>query len=229
MKSYEFNLEQLEKIAMALGDLLAKVTFVGGCTTALLVDEAAFFGIRATDDVDIIVDVASRVEYHKIGKALRKRGFREDKEGPMCRWLLNSNDRQIKLDVMPIDDKILGFSNRWYGSAIKESLLVALPGGTPIQVVSPVYFIATKFEAFAGRGEGNYFSHDLEDIIFVMENRSGLILELADCSPELKTYFSSQASLLLNDTFLNVLPGLLNNSETAVAVEDSLKIMKSWA
>jgi hypothetical protein len=122
----------------------------------------------------------------------------------------------------------MGFSNRWYGVAIKESLTITLPNGIPIQVVNPVYFIATKFEAFAGRGEGNYFSHDLEDIIFVIENRKGLILELANCSPELKKYFSSQAGLLLNDNFLNVLPGLLNNSGAAEAVVNSLKIMESW-
>ena len=95
--------------------------------------------------------------------------------------------------------------------------------------MSPAYFIATKFEAFAGRGEGDFFSHDLEDIIFIMENRQGLILELMDCPKELKSYFASQANLLLNDEFLNVLPGLLNNKDSARAVENSLNIMKSWA
>lgn len=41
--------------------------------------------------------------------------------------------------------------------------------------------------------------------------------------------FASQATLLLNDEFLNVLPGLLNNTDSASAVENSLNIMKSWA
>ncbi len=229
MKSYELNLLQLEKIASALGDLLPKVTFVGGCTTALLVDEAAYFGVRETDDVDVIVDVVSHVEYHKFGKALRKLGFREDIDGPICRWLFDSNTVTLKLDVMPIDDEILGFSNHWYEAAIKESLAIPLPSGTVIQVVSPAYFIATKFEAFAGRWKDDFFSHDLEDIIFIMENRQGLILELMDCSKELKGYFAIQTTLLLNDEFLNVLPGLLNNTDSASAVENSLYIMKSWA
>ena len=229
MKSYELNLLQLEKVALALGKLLPRVTFVGGCTTVLLVDEAAYFGVRETDDVDVIVDVVSHVEYHKFGKALRKLGFREDIDGPICRWLLDSDIGTLKLDVMPIKDEILGFSNHWYGAAIKESLAISLPNGMVIQVISPSYFIATKFEAFAGRGKGNFFSHDLEDIIFVMENRQGLILELMDCSKELKDYFAIQATLLLNEEFLNVLPGLLNNSDSASAVENSLNIMKSWA
>ena len=62
-----------------------------------------------------------------------------------------------------------------------------------------------------------------------MENRQGLTLELMDCSKELKGYFASQATLLLNDEFLNVLPGLLNNRDSASAVENGLNIMKSWA
>lgn len=55
---------QLEAVASALGDLLPHVTFVGGSTTVLLVDESAHYGIRKTDDVDVIVDVATLLEYH---------------------------------------------------------------------------------------------------------------------------------------------------------------------
>jgi len=73
-----------------------------------------------------------------------------------------------------------------------------------------------------------YFSHDLEDIVFVMENRVGLIFELMDCANELKQYFAQQANLLLNEDFLNVLPGLLNNPDSAKSIENSFKIMKSW-
>lgn len=130
---------------------------------------------------------------------------------------------------MPVDEKILGFSNRWYQSAINEASEVSLPDGTVIRVVSPAYFIATKFEAFAGRGKGDFFSHDLEDIVFVMENRNGLLFELMDSPDELKRYFAEQASLLLNDDFLNVLPGLLNNPDSAKAIENSLNIMRSWS
>lgn len=219
---------RLEAIASALSNLLPKVTFVGGSTTVLLVDEAAHFGVRQTDDVDVIIDVATLVEYHKFSQRLRDLGFREDTDGPNCRWLFDSTVGQIKLDVMPTDEKVLGYSNRWYKTAIQAASDVELPSGTVIRLVSPAYFIARKFEAFAGRGEGNFFSHDLEDIVFIIENRSRLIIELMECSEELKQYFSKQADMLLNEDFLNVLPGLLNNSDSARAVENSLTIMKSW-
>lgn len=150
-------------------------------------------------------------------------------EGPICRWLLDSDIGQVKLDVMPVDERILGFSNRWYKAAIHEAAEAPIADGIVIRVVSPAYFIATKFEAFAGRGKGDFFSHDLEDIVFVMENRDRLIIELMDSPNELKRYFSKQAAMLLTDDFLNVLPGLLNNPDSAKAIENSLHIMKSWA
>jgi hypothetical protein len=227
--SKDINLAQLEEVASALGDLLPHVVFVGGSTTVLLVDEAAHHGVRKTDDVDVIVDVATLVEYHRFSARLRAHGFREDREGPACRWLLDTETGRVKLDVMPIDEKILGFSNRWYKEAIEEASESTLASGIAIHVVSPPYFLATKFEAFAGRGKGDFFSHDLEDIVFVLENRKRLIFELMDCPEELRQYFSQQAALLLNDEFLNVLPGLLNNPASAKAVENSLRIMKSWA
>ena len=228
MNNYQHNLAQLESIALALGELLPQVTFVGGSTTALLVDEAAYFGIRKTDDVDVIIDAISLPDYHRFANKLRKLGFREDVDGPICRWLFDSDAGIVKLDIMPVDEKIIGFSNRWYEAAINQASDVSLPGGAVIRVISPVYFMATKFEAFSGRGKGNFYSHDLEDVVFVMENRDRLIFELMDSGEELKQYFSGQASLLLTDEFLNVLPGLLSNPDSATAVENSLKIMASW-
>ncbi|MDH5179238.1 MAG: hypothetical protein OEZ39_18280 [Gammaproteobacteria bacterium] len=225
MKNRDANLYRLEMIAGALGDLLPHVTFVGGGTTVLLVDEAAHFGVRATDDVDVIVDVATLVEYHRFSDRLRELGFREDADGPICRWIFTVDSTRLKLDVMPVDEKILGFSNRWYNAAIKSAQSINLPGGKAIRVVTPPYFLATKFEAFAGRGAGNYFSHDLEDIVFILENRSGILDELAACPAELKNYFAQQAGLLLCDDFLNVLPGLLNDAAAAGLVERILRTM----
>jgi len=57
--------------------LLTDVTFVGGSTTVLLVDDSAHFGVRKTEDVDVIVDVTTFVDYHNFGKQLRKLGFQE--------------------------------------------------------------------------------------------------------------------------------------------------------
>lgn len=68
MRNKDLNLMQLEEVASALGELLPHVTFVGGSTTVLLVDEVAHHGVRYTEDVDVIVDVATQLEYQKLGK-----------------------------------------------------------------------------------------------------------------------------------------------------------------
>ncbi|MGH8014191.1 MAG: hypothetical protein ACREQ4_17005 [Candidatus Binataceae bacterium] len=71
----------------------------------------------------------------------------------------------MKLDVMPTDETILGFSNRWYKPAIEAVVIVSLDG-FELLVVTPPYFIGTKLEALRGRGEGNFYaSSDIEDII----------------------------------------------------------------
>jgi hypothetical protein len=104
-----------------------------------------------------------------------------------CRWNLDG----ITLDVMPTDESILGFGNRWYADAIRHSELVNLTDTLPIRIVSPVYFIATKLEAFFGRGQGDFWgSHDLEDIMTVIDGRPELVVELAGVGTELKGYIS---------------------------------------
>ena len=86
-------------MAARLGPLLPEITFVGGCTTGLLVTDPAAFPVRATDDVDVIVEVASYAEYGALFEAIRNLGFSEGtaKRWPTYRWLIN----HIKLEVMP--------------------------------------------------------------------------------------------------------------------------------
>lgn len=142
MNNKDINLAQLEAVALALADLLPHVTFVGGSTTVLLVDEAAHHGVRKTDDVDVIVDVATLVEYHRFSERLRERRFSEDRDGPTCRWLIDTDVGRVKLDVMPTDEKILGYSNRWYKAAIDEATEMSLPSGVRIRVVSrPIFWL----------------------------------------------------------------------------------------
>ena len=40
--------------------------------------------MRKTDDVDVIIDVATHVEYYAFSQKLRELGFREDVDGPIC-------------------------------------------------------------------------------------------------------------------------------------------------
>ena len=82
---------------------------------------------------------------------------------------------------MPTDPKILGFGNRWYQAAMEHSEKIQLPNDKAIQMVSAPYFLITKLEAFDGRGNGDYLlSHDIEDLIAVLDGRPETIDENAD-------------------------------------------------
>lgn len=171
------NRALFEAVLDLLRPLLEELVFVGGCATGLLVSDPAAGGIRPTKDVDAIVDVTSYTKYEALSERLRALGLTEDStEGaPLCRWRY----QDLIVDVMPIDDEILGFSNRWYPRAIASAERRSI-GGTDFRIVTPVYFVATKLEAFHGRGTVDLaMSHDLEDVITLVDGRPELIAEIA--------------------------------------------------
>jgi hypothetical protein len=60
------NLPLLESVAHALGPLCDRFVFVGGCATGLLVTDRAASPVRATQDVDVVVEVVSLAGYHTL-------------------------------------------------------------------------------------------------------------------------------------------------------------------
>lgn len=189
--------QMIETVALALGkDLLEQVAFVGGCTTGLLLtDPFTREQVRYTDDVDLIVSIVSHVEWVRFQALLRDKGFREDSsEGTViCRMVLN----ELKVDFMPAGD-LLGFSNRWYPDALATAAPCALSGGTVIRLIQPVYFVATKLEAYQGRGNNDPMaSHDIEDILNLFDGRSSLLTELQQADQNIRSYISEQLAALL--------------------------------
>jgi hypothetical protein len=203
------NLDLLERAAAQLGPLLEEIVFVGGCATGLLITDPGAADVRETYDVDVIAEIASYAEYGELSDRLRKLGFTEDsREGaPLCRWV----QEEMVLDVMPLDAGILGFSNPWYPGALATSVEVPLSNGLTIRAITAPYFLATKMEAFRGRGKGDYFaSHDLEDFIAVVDGRSSLLDEVQMSALELRQYLAEGvARLLAASRFLDALPGYL--------------------
>lgn len=106
---------------------------------------------------------------------------------------------------------MLGFANRWYPIALETARSYALPSGAVIRLISAPAFLATKFEAFADRGNGDVpGSHDLEDLIGVIANREGILDEIRNSPAELRTGLAQRCSeLLALPDFDNYLPGLV--------------------
>lgn len=186
------NVEFLKRIAKEIESLLPKVVFVGGATATIFMTEPEHIRVaRETIDVDITLDVTRR-EFYQFENALRKLGFEHDKETTF-RFLKDD----IILDVMPTDEKILGFSNRWYKEAVFHAQTIDL-GSHSVSVISFPYFIATKLEAFQGRGKGDYFgSKDMEDIISVLGGRRGFLKDLLALQGGIRKYLVDRFRLHL--------------------------------
>jgi hypothetical protein len=202
------NRALFESVVRLLAPVLDDLVFVGGCTTGLFVTDPAAGGIRPTRDVDAIVDVTSYARYTALSDRLRTLGLAEDtSEGaPLCRW----RHGDIIVYVMPTDASVLGFSNRWYPTAIDTAQRLDV-AGQAVRIVTPALFIATKLEAFRGRGRGDVFgSHDLEDIIVVVDGRPEIVEDVATAAADVRAYIGTEVRELLDTRdFTEALAGFL--------------------
>lgn len=203
------NLGRLIDAAELLRPVLGELVFVGGTTAGLLVTDTAAGQPRSTIDVDAIVGTRTYLEHTRFEQRLRELGFQPDaREGaPLCRWVQG----KIVLDVMPLDPSALGFSNRWYGLAVETAESALILHDLTIRIVSAPLFVATKIEAFKGRGHGDYWSsHDLGDLIALIDGRATLSAEIRAQQEDLREYVREEIRRLLSDTrFIDALPGFL--------------------
>lgn len=210
----------LEAVAAALGpDLLERTVFVGGATTGLFVTDDFTMGqVRLTDDVDLITDIMGQGRWAEFEELLRTKGFRNSQEdGIICRMLLGD----LKVDFMPDDAAILGFTNRWYALGLETAQDHALSDTTTIRLLTPALFVATKLEAYLGRGDGDPIgSRDIEDILIMLDGRKELIVDTQGAPDEVQKYIAEQLSSLLGqDQFENtVLGNVRGDTERAALV-----------
>lgn len=149
------NLPLLQDAAGKLAPFLDEIAFVGGVILGLLIDDPAAAPIRGTTDVDVIAEIVTYADYLDFSERLRRAGFTEDtSERPLvCRW----HHGNLTLDVLPLSKEVLGFTNRWYSSALEHAAILNLPSGESIRVITAPHFLGTKMEAFRGRGRMDFW------------------------------------------------------------------------
>jgi hypothetical protein len=170
----------------------------------LWVTEPAAPPWRPTNDVDVVVEVGSLVDYYRLGDRMKARAFREDlATREICAW--KHSPSGLRVDVMPTEATILGFTNLWYGEALRAAVEVELPSGTIIRAVAPPYLLATKIEAFKGRGkdtdgEPDYLgSRDFGDIVALIDGRAELVDEVATADGPLRGYIKGELTRMRAD------------------------------
>lgn len=122
----QFNLSFLDHIFPAklsikeLESLNEDLVYTGGSIASTLLTEHVHIDIRPTTDVDCIVQAQTRLQYEHIAKKLHALGFSEDSSSKViCRF----KKGKLLLDLLPTDEKVFGFSNRWYKEAYKKRVL----------------------------------------------------------------------------------------------------------
>lgn len=198
----------MKAVAERLDALGLDYAFLGGSVVGLLLDHPGLSPVRATDDVDVVIEIVSRARYAAIEEKLRSVEFDHDMRpgAPRCRWVLGN----LTVDIMPVDGGFLGLKTAWFREALATATLRNVPGGR-LRVVSPVGFIATKYVAFLDRGESDYYaSHDLEDLLTVIDGREKIADEIAAADPAIRAYVvKGVADLLISRDFMDALPGHL--------------------
>jgi len=188
----------------------------------LLLDDVGLLDVRPTEDVDAIVEVASLADYHRLAEQLMLRGFKQTMEDntPPFRWYWN----RLQLDLVPLDEKVLGFANPWYRVSYEAALVSEVASELALRHLAAPHFLATKFEAFKNRGQNDvYLSHDLEDIMTVVEGRSTVVPELGAAQADVRKHVGHAVATLLDmPAFHNALPGLLSNPEREQTVKARL-------
>lgn len=202
------DLENLGMVSKRIEPLGVKFAFIGGAVVGFLLDNPSMPFPRQTDDVDAIAEVLTRSQYTDLEARLRQEaGFHHDtSEGaPLCRWIVDN----IKVDIMPVEDPTGQFDTRWFKYALETAVDRTIKG-TSIRSISGTCFMATKLAAFEDRGGHDYFSHDLEDILTVVDGREKLCAELAAERPDVRKYVADRIRVLLKTrAFIDALPGHL--------------------
>ena len=147
--SHYINTVRIKAVAIALEALREKIVFVGGATISLYPDRQVF-EVRPTDDVDVLLEILNYQNRTALEERLRSIGFTHDIEsGIACRYKIQG----IVVDIMPTKDSSIGFSNKWYPDGFNQAVDYIIDEGCTVKILSAPYFIATKLEAFKGRGQ----------------------------------------------------------------------------
>lgn len=206
------NLAMLQTVAQGLLTAKIDAIFVGGVIIELYITDPAAPALRPTEDVDCVIP-AGIAAYSKLEEKLTAAGFRHATEegAPACRWKF----KNITVDIMPTDEKVLGFANLWYDKGAKSAVILQLPDGPAIRIFPLAYLLASKFEAFNNRGSKDWYgSKDLEDIIALLDGVLDIEQTLAAAPAEVRKFLGQQFSILSGYPEINnILGGFIPGSE----------------
>ena len=183
------NLNAIRTVASALADLNLKVVYISGPVASLYSNSPEVDDANGIEDGDIVLELACLTEMEKIRESLMEKGFTQtsaDKEA--CRFHYEG----IIVEIINTQDTGLAAGNPWFNKAfiyleqkrIEEIKIIILPFA---------YFLAVKFSAMHDRGRNDPdTSHDFEDIIYVLDNRTNFVDVILSSPEEVQKYLKEE-------------------------------------
>lgn len=198
MENRTINIAVVAEVAEALQDIKQDMVFVGGAVVSLYTDDPAADEIRPTQDIDMTLNIVNLSHWEKVQTQLGTLGFHPD---PFGHAICSYKYKDIPVDIMATEDGPLGPANRWYKIGF-ENLWSTKAKDQDIKILSAPCYLATKFEAFNDRGSDYRISHDIEDIIYVLDNRIGIVEEIENDDTRIANFIKEQLQNIVNKGLL---------------------------
>ncbi|MRN16826.1 hypothetical protein D1000_08395 [Riemerella anatipestifer] len=219
MHNKTINVGVVAEVAEGLQHHREQVVFVGGAVISLYTDDPAADEIRPTKDIDFTVNIVDIGEFHKTIEELGKLGFHPDPFGTsICSYTF----KKYPVDIIPAEDSAFGSTNRWYKIGFEDLWKVNVKG-QEIFILSAPCFLATKFEAFNNRGKDYRTSHDIEDIIYIIDNRTTIVEEISKCDSRILEFIKSEIQKIIDKGLLEEL--LLTHIHPLI-IDERIEIVK---
>lgn len=145
-----------------------------------------------TINIAVVAEVAAALQH--IQKQLSVLGFHPD---PFGHAICSYKYKDIPVDIMAAEDGPFGPSNRWYKIGF-NNLWTANAKNQKIKILSAPCYLATKFEAFNNRGKDYRTSHDMEDIIYVLDNRIGIVEDIKKDNARIANFIKEQLQNIIH-------------------------------
>jgi hypothetical protein len=121
-------------------------------------------------------------------------GFHPD---PFGHAICSYKYKDIPVDIISTGEGPIGSTNRWFKIGF-DNLWMAKAKEQELKILSAPCFLATKFEAFNDRGSDYRSSHDMEDIIYVLDNRMGIVEEIEKDDPRIANFIKEQLQKIIS-------------------------------
>lgn len=198
MENRTINIAVVAMVAEALQEIKEEMVFVGGAVISLYTNDPAADEIRPTQDVDMTLNIINLSHWEKVQRQLGHLGFHPD---PFGHAICSYKYKDIPVDIMSTEDGPLGPTNRWYKIGF-ENLWTTTVKNQEIKLLSPACYLASKFEAFNNRGTDIRTSHDMEDIIYVLDNRINIVEEIKKDDNRISSFIKEQLQKIIGQGLL---------------------------